>query len=145
MSGMSDAARLTCPFCHRAVSPVSLRLHEWWHGRRRRDGQQHGHVTLTPDARYEGPLDGVPRTYRHAVCGAGTGMPEEIVRSYLANPFLYGDLSFCTGCGDYVSKAELHWAETGQPLREYFDALRAAATPELRARAQVHRRGGAGR
>ncbi|MFE7508251.1 hypothetical protein [Promicromonospora sp. NPDC057488] len=142
---MPDAARLTCPFCHRKVSPPALRLHEWWHGRRRRDGQQQGHVTLTRDARYEGSLDGVPQTYRHSVCGAGTGMPEEIVRSYLANPFLYGDLSFCTGCGDYVSKAELRWAETGQPLREYFDALRAAATPELRAQAQVHRRGGVGR
>ncbi|MFI8523330.1 hypothetical protein ACIGB8_02725 [Promicromonospora sukumoe] len=71
-------------------------------------------------------------------------MPEEIVRSYLANPFLYGDRSFCTGCGDYVSKAELCWIETRQPLREYFDALRAAATPELRARAHAHYRGMAG-
>lgn len=144
MARMSDAARLTCPFCHRAVSPATLRLHSWWHQRRRRDGQQKEHVTLTPDARYEGSLDGVPQAYRHLVCGAGTGMPEEIVRSYLANPFLYGDRSFCTGCSDYVSKAELRWIETGQPLREYFDALRAAATPELRTRAHAHYRGAAG-
>jgi hypothetical protein len=40
-------------------------------------------------------------------------MPEEIIRSYLANPFLYGGGSFCWGCNDYVQEAELFWTETG--------------------------------
>ena len=60
------------------------------------------HVTNAPDERYRGSLDGVPRTYRHSRCGGGTGMPEEIIRSYLANPLLYNDRSFCCRCGDYV-------------------------------------------
>jgi hypothetical protein len=120
------------------VSPLSFRLHSWWHRRRRSDGQQHGHVTLAPTSRYEGSLIGVPQAYRHLDCGAVTRMPEEIVRSYLANPFLYNDMSFCTGCGDYVPKQSCRWIESGQSLKEYFDALRAAATPELRATAHAH-------
>lgn len=74
--------------------------------------------------RYSGSLDGVPSTYHHDDCGATTGMPEEIMRSYLANPFLYNSRTFCTGCGDYVEESEVYWVETGQYLQDYKDALR---------------------
>ncbi len=138
MSSMSSTARRSCPFCHRDVSVGWIRLHGWWHARRRRDGQQRAHVTLAAADRYRGTLVGVPRSYVHSGCGAGTGMPEEIVRSYLANPFLYNDTAFCTGCEDYVPHVECTWLETGQSLRDYFAVLRAAASPELRAQAHVH-------
>jgi hypothetical protein len=36
-------------------------------------------------------------------------MPEKIIRSYLKNPFLYNDTSFCCGCGKYVNEGELIW------------------------------------
>ena len=43
-------------------------------------------------------------------------MPDEIIRSYLADPFLYNDNSFCSGCGTYVPLAELFWQETNESL-----------------------------
>jgi hypothetical protein len=52
-------------------------------------------------------------------------MPEEIVRSYLANPFLYNGKTFCCGCKQYVNCAELAWVETGQNMADYNDRLRA--------------------
>jgi len=51
-------------------------------------------------------------------------MPEEIIRSYLVNPFLYSDRSFCCRCGGYFSKNELFWTETGQSLLEYDQELK---------------------
>jgi hypothetical protein len=51
-------------------------------------------------------------------------MPEEIIRSYLANPFLYGDTSFCCGCNDYKPYEELYWEETGDCLADYFQKLK---------------------
>ena len=50
-------------------------------------------------------------------------MPEEIVRSYLENPFLYADSTFCTGCSDYFPGAELHWIDTGECLADYTKRL----------------------
>ena len=44
-------------------------------------------------------------------------MPEEIIRSYLVDPFLYNETSFCTGCGTYVPTAELFWQETNESLK----------------------------
>ena len=83
------------------------------------------HVTAAPrHAHFAGPLDGVPRTYRHSVCGVVTGMPEEIVRTYLVNPLAYNDGSFCCGCGAYVDSAELVWEETGENVLDYMGKLR---------------------
>jgi hypothetical protein len=50
-------------------------------------------------------------------------MPEEIIRSYLVNPFLYRRGSFCCGCNTYVRFEELIWQETGQCLANYFREL----------------------
>jgi hypothetical protein len=52
-------------------------------------------------------------------------MPEEIIRSYLVNPFLYSGGSFCCGCNGYMPYAELFWEETGQCLADYFRELQA--------------------
>jgi hypothetical protein len=46
------------------------------------------HVTVHPTGRFKGSLRGVPQVYRHPKCGVATKMPEEIIRSYLVNPFL---------------------------------------------------------
>ena len=59
-------------------------------------------------------------------------MPEEIVRSYLKNPYLYlADSTFCCGCGRHVPFRECKWTETGENLQAYMDDLR-AQKPELR-------------
>lgn len=50
-------------------------------------------------------------------------MPEDIIRSYLVNPFLHNDYTFCCGCGDYILQNQLYWRETGQCLADYFRAL----------------------
>jgi len=44
------------------------------------------------------------------------------MRSYLANPFLYGCM-FCCGCGQYMATDELAWTETGQNMADYFQEL----------------------
>jgi hypothetical protein len=87
------------------------------------DGQMTDHITVHPKGQYQGSLEGVPRGYRHPRCEVVTGMPEEIIRSYLVNPFLYSGGSFCCGCNDYVPEEELFWDETGQCLADYFREL----------------------
>ena len=114
-----------CPFCHKYILQWFYEAHSRKHMRKKPDGQHNDHITNAPDDRYRGPLDGVPRSYRHARCGGGTGMPEEIIRSYLVNPLLYIDRSFCTGCGDYVDCSELTWVETGENMMTYNGRLRA--------------------
>ncbi|OJW15617.1 MAG: hypothetical protein BGO49_15305 [Planctomycetales bacterium 71-10] len=112
-----------CPYCHKLVLWPFFGRHRSKHTALRADGQMNEHVTLRPTRRYAGSLEEVPQNYRHPKCGVVTGMPEEIIRSYLADPFLYGDKSFCCGCGDYVSKRELFWIETGQSLADYTKRL----------------------
>ena len=54
-------------------------------------------------------------------------MPEEIIRSYLKNPYMYmADATFCCGCGKHVPFRECKWTETGEDLQTYTDKLRAA-------------------
>ena len=125
MSREDDDRR--CPFCHEWVSADRFDRHVGRHQERRADGQMRDHVTLPPAARRRGRLDGVPTVYVHRRCGEATRMPEEIVRSYLKNPFLYNGETFCYGCNAYVPLRQCRWEETGQPLDEYFDGLRAEA------------------
>lgn len=113
-----------CRFCHLWIPVNQAWKHEREHKRRRLDGQQVDHITLPEKDRFLGSLTGVPCVYEHDRCGARTGMPEEIIRSYLANPFLYNGFTFCTGCGDYVSENEVRWVETEQTLQAYKDQLR---------------------
>jgi len=114
-----------CPFCHKSVFRWFYSWHESKHTARRADGQMSEHITAAPDRRYDGPLDGVPQAYRHAKCGVTTGMPLEIIRTYLVHPLMYNDSSFCCGCGDYVISSELVWIETGESVMSYMCKLRA--------------------
>ncbi len=123
---------IRCPFCHEYIEEAAYSAHEAEHMKLRPDGQQGEYVTLPPDLRDEGSLDGVPKVYRHNRCGEHTGMPEEIIRSYLINPYLYSaDRTFCTGCGIHVPLSECVWVETGEDLQTYTDKLR-AEKPEMR-------------
>jgi hypothetical protein len=121
-----------CPFCHEQVSLIAYAQHIREHEKLRPDGQQQEHATLPPEERATGDLARVSRVYFHSVCGVQTGMPEEIVRSYLVNPFLYTGGTFCCGCNGYVKFSSVTWTETGQSLQEYFDELRAQAIAEGR-------------
>jgi hypothetical protein len=113
-----------CPFCHQDVPLPLFNAHVAEHTRLREDGQMTDHVTVAPDERFQGELQGVPHWYRHQKCGAVTGMPEEIIRSYLADPFLYNDYTFCTGCGKYPHQSEFFWVDTGENLHDYNRRLR---------------------
>lgn len=113
-----------CPYCHQSVAAHLYRAHVADHTRLLEDGQMADHVTLAPEHRFQGELQAVPQWYRHDRCGAVTGMPEEIIRSYLADPFLYSDYTFCTGCGKYPHASEFHWVDTGENLLEYNRRLR---------------------
>jgi hypothetical protein len=123
---------IRCPFCHEEIEEKAYAAHEAGHLKTRPDGQQTDYVTLPPEQRDQGDLAGVPRAYTHRKCGAATGMPEEIVRSYLKNPWLYlADATFCTGCGKHVPFRECEWIETGEDLQTYMNRLR-AERPDLR-------------
>ena len=62
--------------------------------------------------------------YRHAKCGVATEMPEDVVRSYLADPWLYNDWVWCCGCEDNIRQQDLVWADTGESLSDYFGKLK---------------------
>lgn len=125
-------ATIRCEFCHEHIDSADYPAHRETHMKLREDGQQTDYVTLPPEERHAGSLEGVPQVYVHRRCGAATGMPEEIIRSYLENPYLYlADRTFCTGCGRHVPFRECVWTETGEDLQTYTDRLR-AAKPELR-------------
>lgn len=112
-----------CAYCHRLIFRPFYSLHCAKHTRRLADGQMKDHIKVRPNDRFQGSLDGVPRGYRHPRCGVATRMPEEIIRSYLVNPFLYSGGSFCCGCNAYVPEEDLFWIETGQSLSDYFRDL----------------------
>ncbi len=123
---------IRCPYCHENVAINGFEEHKRTHLEKKPDGQQTDYATLPPEDRLEGDLTGVPTVYVHQQCGAATGMPDEIVRSYIKNPFLYmSDSTFCTGCEKHVPIGECIWADTGENLQSYMDSLR-AKKPELR-------------
>jgi hypothetical protein len=123
---------IRCPYCHEYIDSSAYPAHEAEHRKPRADGQQSEYATLPPEAREEGSLAGVPKVYRHRKCGVATGMPEEIIRSYLKNPYMYmADATFCCSCGKHVPFRECVWVETGEDLQTYTDKLR-AAKPEMK-------------
>lgn len=123
---------IRCPFCHEHIDAEEFRSHVTKHRKLRPDGQQTEYVTLPPEDRLEGSLDDVPHVYVHTLCGGATGMPEEIIRSYLNDPYMYGaDRTFCCTCHIHVPQRECLWEETGENMQTYFDRLR-AARPDLK-------------
>jgi hypothetical protein len=124
--------KIRCEFCHEYIDESEYPAHRARHLKKRADGQQTDYVTLPPEDREEGDIEEVPRVYRHKRCGVATQMPEEIVRSYLKNPYLYSaDQTFCCGCGRHVPFRECVWIETGEDLQTYMNRLR-AAKPEMK-------------
>jgi len=124
--------KVRCQYCHDYIDAAAYRAHEAEHLKRQPDGQQSEYATLPPEEREQGDLSGVPTVYIHVNCGAATSMPEEIIRSYLKNPYLYSaDMTFCTGCGTHVPLRDCQWRETGEDLQTYTDRLR-AEKPEFR-------------
>lgn len=112
-----------CPDCHEMVPTDQLSFHRQQHLGTASDGQQNHYPTLPPEERYSGSLQGVPQHYLHTACGTVTTMPEDIIRTYLVNPFFYGYSSFCCGCNKHVSAKELTWTETKQSMMEYYRQL----------------------
>ena len=114
------------------IAEANYADHVATHRKLKPDGQLTDYMTLPQDEREGGDLAGVPSKYLHKKCGAITDMPEEIIRSYLKNPYLYlADETFCTGCGTHVANTECHWIETGVTLQTYMETLR-SKKPEFR-------------
>lgn len=114
-----------CPYCHKQVFRWNYARHKARHTQIQPDGQMADHVTLEPAKRFAGPIDEVPKQYKHATCGVTTEMPEDHVRSYLADPFLYDGTAFCCECGKYRPYEEFTWRETEESLETYFRGLQA--------------------
>lgn len=133
---LSEAQRRNlefCDYCHQYIPRAQMSAHVAEHLKLREDGQQTDYATLPPEERAsEKEIAGEPRWYMHTKCGAVTGMPEDIIQTYLANPWYYlSDRTFCTGCEKHVRQRECVWQETGENLQSHIDRLR-AAKPELR-------------
>jgi hypothetical protein len=112
-----------CPFCHEDILADEYDAHLGIHTSTKEDGQMRDHVSLKEEERYSGSLDNVPQVYHHPMCGGHTGMPEFIIRSYLANPTTYNNYTFCTGCNAYVHSSQLFWVETGENVMQYRNGL----------------------
>lgn len=121
--GLYPIPFIRCAFCHQLIFQSLYPSHREQHTKLLPDGQMIDHITIEPALRYQGDIDGVPQDYLHPHCNVVTRMPEEIIRSYLINPFLYSNYTFCCGCNDYSSQNELYWCETGQCLADYFQQL----------------------
>jgi hypothetical protein len=113
-----------CDFCHEYIPAAQRWQHQQLHLGSQSDGQQVSYMTLPPEERFRGSLDQVPKAYMHVRCRGVTLMPEDIIRTYLINPYFYGASSFCTGCGQHVRQSELVWQETGESLATYFRSLK---------------------
>jgi hypothetical protein len=119
---------IRCEFCHRWVFEKAYPAHRAKHVKPRADGRPTDSATLPPRERARGPLANVPHVYEHPRCGSRTGVPEETIRSYLEDPFLYsGNTTFCAGCKKQVPFREVSWVETGEDLQSYMKRLRCAA------------------
>jgi hypothetical protein len=131
LPGEAEEIVVRCEFCHMYVPIADYLAHRARHTKLLPDGQQEDYTSLPPEEREQGSLDGVPRVYLHLGCGGQTIMQEKIIRSYLTDPFMYGDSTFCTGCGRHRSDREFVWQETGENLHAYMEGLRAKAAPGL--------------
>jgi hypothetical protein len=115
---------LRCQYCHQSIAINEFAAHCAAHLALRPDGQQNEYMTLPPEERYQASIETTPKIYFHSVCGSHTKMPEEIIRTYLKNPFAYSDQTYCTGCHAHVPCRELVWVETGENMQAYNDRLR---------------------
>jgi len=128
----SNPGGVRCEYCHEHIPRSEYSSHVEAHLKARSDGQQTDYATLPPEDRESVDFESAPRWYRHKTCGAVTGMPEEVIQTYLANPWFYlSDKTFCSGCNTHVRQGECTWEGTGEDLQVYTDRLR-DARPELR-------------
>ncbi len=125
---------IRCQFCHEYIPEGMYDAHVSQHLALGEDGQQNDYATLPPEMldMSSDEFEDAPRWYRHEKCGEVTGMPEEIIATYLRDPWFYlSDKTFCTGCGKHVPLRECVWEETEEDLQTYTDRLR-ATKPEMR-------------
>ena len=118
--------QIRCQFCHEYIPRSHYDRHVEQHLNLRDDGQQTDYATLPPERRDPSiNFATAPRRHRHKKCNEVTGMPEEVIQTYLTDPWFYlSDKTFCTGCGKHVRQRECEWEETGENLQSYTDRLR---------------------
>lgn len=130
--GESDLNMKRCDYCHEYIESNQFNAHCAEHEHLQADGQQEDYAALPPETRTTQTLEGEPQVYRHSKCSVVTRMSEDIIRSYLVNPYFYlADKTFCTGCGIHVPSGECIWIETGEDLQAHIDRLR-SQKPEFR-------------
>ena len=117
-----------CEFCHKYVFSLGFDAHVEKHLRLREDGQQTVYATLPEEQRrgVERAFRKAPRWYKHDVCGEVTGMPDEIIKTYLVDPWFYNHMTYCCGCENHVPESECYWTETGQNVADYKNELKMA-------------------
>jgi len=114
-----------CDMCHEFVLIQEFDVHYEQHQGTETDGQLSTYPTLPPEQRWRGDLSTIPQSYLHEACGAVTKMPEDIIRTYMVNPYFYGYSSFCCGCGTHVPARKLKWVETGENMFAHTKELQA--------------------
>jgi hypothetical protein len=68
-----------------------------------------------------------PRVYKHKKCGCKVRMSDDVILTYLDDPFYYTEFTHCPRCGGDVPRRECVWVETRQRMDEYFEDLQAEA------------------
>ena len=120
-------ATTRCDYCHEEIPNSEYKAHVRAHQKRRADGQQTDYATL-PASERSGAVnafESAPQVYVHTKCGVATQMPDEIIQTYLQDPWYYAsDETFCCGCQDHVPNSECVWEETNQNVQAYMDDLR---------------------
>ncbi len=122
-----------CPYCHQQIHVDLFDKHLEEHRELREDGQQKDYATLPPEQRAKiSNVDHVPTDYIHQVCDSITTMPQDIIETYLKNPFFYAsDETYCVGCEKHVHISKCEWVDTGENMGKYFERLR-AENPDLK-------------
>ena len=127
-----DSGTEFCDFCHQHIPRSQMAAHLETHAKLQPDGQYTDYATLPSAERAsEAEFQNAPIWYTHVKCGQSTGMPEDVTRTYLANPWFYhADRTYCGGCEDHVPFRECVWDDTGENMQTYMNRLR-AAKPEM--------------
>ncbi|MDA1233143.1 MAG: hypothetical protein O2856_20455 [Planctomycetota bacterium] len=109
-----------CPYCHEPIPCGQFDDHVKQHTALLPDGQMTNHQTLPEQFRTDDiDIKNEPQVYIHRKCGAATGMPTDIIPTYLVDPCFYNGYTFCAGCGNDFHQREFNWEDTQESLHAY--------------------------
>ena len=68
---------------------------------------------------------GTPTVYYHSKCDEETVMPDDVIATYLEDPWTYDETTQCAHCGKAVPLSKCYWVDNDERLLDYFEDLKA--------------------